>query len=186
MCCARYMCELADEGSIYRVGCCCRVPTQYAEPSLVVAHRALLAAALQNPRNSMFLLLSESCTPLYHPAVIWAQLAAESHLSRVAQGFFDTMRWHGNMESPHLQGQQFRKSPQWSSLTRMHALLATRDEHVWPQFAQFCRTLVRCACCALRHAQLHQRRTASSCGRGEAHIGAHTLAHRHRTLAAPA
>eukprot|EP00892_Ulva_mutabilis_P001781 jgi/Ulvmu1/11603/UM008_0004.1 len=121
-----------------------RVDTQYAEPSLVAAHRALLAAALLNPRNSMFLLLSESCTPLYHPAAIWAQLAAESHLSRVSQGFFDTMRWHGNMESPHLQGPSFRKSPQWSSLTRMHALLATQDEHVWPQFEQYCRTLADC------------------------------------------
>lgn len=122
----------------------CRIDTQYAEPTLVAAHRALLAAALQDPRNTMFVLLSESCTPIYHPAVVWAQLISESHVSRVSQGIYNGWRWHGFMHTDHLWGQHFRKTSQWSSLTRMHALLAVHDEHVWPQFAQFCRTLVRC------------------------------------------
>lgn len=121
----------------------CRIDTQYAEPTLVAAHRALLAAALQDPRNTMFVLLSESCAPIYHPAVVWAQLISESHISRVGQGMYNGWRWHGYMHTDHLWGQHFRKSSQWSSLTRMHALLAIHDEHVWPQFAQFCRTLVR-------------------------------------------
>lgn len=121
----------------------CRIATEYAEPTLVAAHRALLAAALQDPRNSMFVLLSESCVPLYHPAAIWSQLIAESHISRVSQGTFNGWRWHGNMHTDHFWGMHFRKSAQWSSLTRMHAQLVVEDEHVWPQFAQFCRTLVR-------------------------------------------
>ena len=95
----------------------------------------------------MFLLVSESCIPLYHPALFWAQLMAESHVSRVAQSRYHIGRWHGQMATDHLRGPNFRKSPQWSSLTRMHALLAVQDQHVWVQFEQFCRTLVCCCCC---------------------------------------
>ena len=30
----------------------------------------------------MFLLVSEVCVPLHHPALMWSQLMAESHVSR--------------------------------------------------------------------------------------------------------
>ena len=41
------------------------------------AERRLLAAALEEPANQRFLLLSESCVPLYPPAVTWARLLGE-------------------------------------------------------------------------------------------------------------
>lgn len=37
----------------------------------------LLRAALVNPRNQRFVLLSETCVPLYTAAVVWAQLMGE-------------------------------------------------------------------------------------------------------------
>ena len=44
------------------------------EPSLFVqAVKNMMAAALEEPRNQRFLLLSESCAPLYPPAVVYQQ-----------------------------------------------------------------------------------------------------------------
>ena len=48
----------------------------------VEAERALLAAALADPRAQVFALLSESCVPLYPAATIYLQLMAEQR-SRV-------------------------------------------------------------------------------------------------------
>jgi hypothetical protein len=41
------------------------------------AELVLLRAALVNPRNQRFVLLSETCVPLYPAAVVWAQLMGE-------------------------------------------------------------------------------------------------------------
>lgn len=121
----------------------CRVKASFAQASLVAAHRALLADALQDPRNSMFLLVSESCIPLYHPALIWAQLMAEAHVSRVADAVYNSRRWSAKMQTPYLTAQRFQKTDQWVSLTRMHAELAVHDEHVWPMFKMYCKSQVQ-------------------------------------------
>ncbi len=42
------------------------------------AVRALLVAALAQPHNSQFVLLSESEVPLYPAAVVWRQLQGET------------------------------------------------------------------------------------------------------------
>ncbi len=42
------------------------------------AVRAMLAAALAQPRNSQFVLLSESEVPLYPAVVVWRQLQGET------------------------------------------------------------------------------------------------------------
>ena len=46
-----------------------RVATEWGGFTLADATRRLLAAALQDPRNQRFALLSESCVPLYSPQV---------------------------------------------------------------------------------------------------------------------
>ena len=135
----------------------CRIQGVFAQPALVEAHRRLLAAALQDERNSMFVLVSESCIPLYHPALFWAQLQSESHISRMGDGMFGGYRWAPEMATELLQPGHFRKNAQWSSLTRMHAQLAAYDEHVWPQFQAFCRTLVCFYFCAPAPGSWHRR-----------------------------
>lgn len=45
--------------------------------NLVEASRTLLAAALRDPLNQRFVLLSESCVPLYSPQVVYMQLLSE-------------------------------------------------------------------------------------------------------------
>ena len=42
------------------------------------AERRLLIAALVNAANQRFVLLSESCVPLFPPATVWLQLMHEA------------------------------------------------------------------------------------------------------------
>lgn len=48
--------------------------TAWGQHSLVDAARALLAAALENPRNQRFFLISESTLPLYSPLLWYSQV----------------------------------------------------------------------------------------------------------------
>ena len=120
----------------------CRIRAEFAQPSLVAAHRLLLQEALKDPRNTMFVLVSETCIPLHHPALFYTQLMAESHISRVGSGHKDPHRWFHLMGTEHLKPGHFRKGSQWLTLTRMHAELAATDTHVWSQFRRYCRTQV--------------------------------------------
>ena len=51
--------------------------TEWGRWSLVEASRLLLAAALQETLNQRFVLVSESCIPLYPPTTVWQQLLSE-------------------------------------------------------------------------------------------------------------
>ena len=132
----------------------CRVQGVFAQPSLVKAHRLLLQSALRDRANSMFALISESCMPLYHPALFWTQLISESHSSRMSDGLFGAHRWSHKMTTGYFKPQSFRKGSQFSSLTRMHASYVAYDKHVWTRFHEYCKTQVcslRCArCCTAR------------------------------------
>ena len=75
----------------------CIIATQHDSPGLSVAHilivglcaagwgdwtlaeasRVLIREALKNPLNQRFIMLSESCVPLYPPAVVYQQLMWE-------------------------------------------------------------------------------------------------------------
>ena len=60
----------------------CRRRVEWGNHTVVEAERALLRAALADPANQRFVLLSESCLPLHPAAVVYAQLMAEQR-SRV-------------------------------------------------------------------------------------------------------
>ncbi len=51
--------------------------TEWGRWSLVEASRLLLRSALTDPLNQRFVLVSESCIPLYPPTTIWQQLLSE-------------------------------------------------------------------------------------------------------------
>ena len=95
----------------------CSIQAEFANPSLVTAHKLLLRAALEDERNSMFVLVSEACIPLHHPALFWAQLIAESHVSRAADGGYSMYRWLHRMTTNHLHIQNFKKGNQWLNQT---------------------------------------------------------------------
>jgi Core-2/I-Branching enzyme len=124
----------------------------FAQPSLVKAQRLLLQTALKDCANSMFVLVSESCIPLYHPALFWAQLMAESHTSRMSDGMFGVHRWSPKMATGHFKPTHFRKGSQFSSLTRMHAQYVASDRHIWTRFLEYCKTQARPRCARLSSA----------------------------------
>jgi hypothetical protein len=54
-----------------------RLTVKWGKHSMVDATRVLLAAALADPSNAKFVLLSESGVPLYSATTLYAQLMAE-------------------------------------------------------------------------------------------------------------
>ncbi|KAJ9533151.1 hypothetical protein QJQ45_018249 [Haematococcus lacustris] len=98
----------------------------YAQPALMQASRQLLAAALADPLNIKFVLLSDSSIPLMPPGLLWAQLLSERR-SRV-----DACR-----------DVDMQPESQWWSVDREHAALAVLDTHVAELFAQHCFSGVR-------------------------------------------
>lgn len=53
---------------------------------IILAERNMIAAALKDPRNERFILLSETCLPVYPPVTLYLQLISEkkSRLSACA------------------------------------------------------------------------------------------------------
>lgn len=88
-----------------------------------MALKSLLRAALKDPRNTKFISVSETCIPLHHPALFWAQMMSEAHVSRVGAGQYNLERWNPVMETEHLKEENFQKGDQWMALTRMHAMI---------------------------------------------------------------
>ncbi|MEW5316981.1 MAG: hypothetical protein WDW38_008317 [Sanguina aurantia] len=123
-----------------------RVKTSYSDHSLIRAERALLVAALRDPLNVKFMVVAHDTIPLYPPYVIWAQLMSEGDLSSIAVNGFQSAgaeewrskAWDNGMETPHLKNAHFSKSSQWFVLTRPHAMLVVRDQHIDPIFADRC------------------------------------------------
>eukprot|EP00798_Chlamydomonas_sp_ICE-L_P022984 gene22984-30172_t len=119
----------------------------YAMHALSKAFIALLGAAVRDPLNQKFILLSESCLPLYPPEVMYAQLMAEgkSRINACGKGhgydaFLDDLdyRWQPLMDTQFFHKKHFRKSSQWVSLSRLHAELVVADRHVEEMFSRYC------------------------------------------------
>ena len=53
------------------------ITAEWGQPTLIMAERLLLQTALQDEENQRFVLLSESCIPLYSPQLIYQQLMGE-------------------------------------------------------------------------------------------------------------
>ena len=139
-----------------------RIAASWGGHDLVDVTRALLKAALADPRNARFALLSESGVPIYPAPVVWAALT-QNPLSRInacPNPWNDEKRWHPDFGrggpgvavsadgstsgtaplGPPLPRSSWRKSSQWSVLTRAHASLVAEDTAVDPLFRAICRS----------------------------------------------
>ena len=120
-----------------------RVATAWGSHSIVEATRRLLAAALADPRNQRFVLLSETCAPLYPAAATYAQLMAEpkSRVNACAPrdgADVGIHRFSPRMERGAFTKAAWRKSSQWVTLTRPHAARLAADTDIAATFAEFC------------------------------------------------
>lgn len=126
-----------------------RVTVHWAQHSMVDAQRALLSAALEEPRNQRMVMLSDSCVPLYPPQVVYLQTLRE-HQSRINACKGDRAddhklgmeRWHDAMAGGRLDKHHWRKSSQWTTLTRQHADLVVKDDEIIHPFRWQCTALL--------------------------------------------
>jgi len=114
---------------------------EWGQTSMCDAERRLLANALLDPGNERFVLVSESCVPLYGFPVVY------HYLTRSRQSFvgaFDDPGPHGRGRyraglAPEVRPDQWRKGAQWFELDRALAVAVVADERYYPTFREHCR-----------------------------------------------
>ncbi|KAF7062982.1 hypothetical protein CFC21_069521 [Triticum aestivum] len=116
-------------------------PTRWGNVNVVDAERRLLANALLDLSNERFVLVSESCIPLYPLPVVHAYLTRSRH-SFV--GAFDDPSPHGRGRyrvglAPDVTLSQWRKGAQWFEMDRRLAVFVIADERYYPRFRTECR-----------------------------------------------
>lgn len=115
--------------------------TEWGKMSMCDAERRLLANALLDISNEYFILLSESCIPLYKFSLVY-QYIAKSKYSYI--GAFDDMgpygrgRYNENM-APEVNISQWRKGSQWFEMSRRLAITVVEDSTFYPKFEAFCK-----------------------------------------------
>ncbi|KAK7303924.1 hypothetical protein RJT34_14843 [Clitoria ternatea] len=108
--------------------------------SMVDAERRLLANALQDPDNQQFVLLSDSCVPLYKFDYIF------DYLMYTNISFVDCFKDpgpHGNGRYsehmlPEVEIKDFRKGAQWFTMKRQHAIIVMADHLYYSKFRAYC------------------------------------------------
>lgn len=108
---------------------------------MIDAERRLLATALLYQSNRWFVLLSESCIPLFNFTRIYSHLA-NSHLSFLNS--FDDPRKSGrgryiHSMHPTITLQDWRKGSQWFAIHRALAIDIASDITYYPVFRNYCR-----------------------------------------------
>lgn len=108
--------------------------------SMVDAERRILATALQDSDNQHFVLLSDSCVPLYHFGYIYDYLM-HTNISYV--DCFKDPGPHGNGRYsdrmlPEVEVKDFRKGAQWFSMKRQHAVIVMADYLYYSKFRAYC------------------------------------------------
>jgi epsin len=121
-----------------------QIPSQVAEwgrMSMCDAEKRLLANALLDISNEYFVLLSESCIPLYNFTFVY-QYISRSKLSFIGAfddpGPFGRGRYNYNM-SPTVNLTQWRKGSQWFEVNRQLAIYIVEDTTFYPKFNDFCK-----------------------------------------------
>ncbi|KAK9079830.1 hypothetical protein SSX86_001503 [Deinandra increscens subsp. villosa] len=121
-----------------------QIPSQVAQwgrMSMCDAERRLLANALLDISNEYFVLVSESCIPLYNFTLTYHYISNSTYSF---MGAFDDPspvgrgRYNRNM-SPEVNISQWRKGSQWFELHRNLASLIVSDTTYYPKFEAFCR-----------------------------------------------
>ncbi|XP_062218536.1 glycosyltransferase BC10-like isoform X2 [Phragmites australis] len=117
------------------------VKVSWGEATMVEAERMLFAAALQDPANQRFVLLSDSCVPLYNFSYIYTYLMASP--KSFVDSFIDKTekRYNPNM-SPAILNDKWRKGSQWVALIRKHAEVVVGDKTVLQVFRRHCKMVM--------------------------------------------
>lgn len=121
-----------------------QIPSQVSEwgrMSMCDAERRLLANALLDINNEWFVLVSESCIPLYNFSVIYHYIMKSRYSFMGAfddPGPFGRGRYNQNM-LPEVNITQWRKGSQWFEIDRKLASYIVSDTKYYPKFEEFCK-----------------------------------------------
>ncbi|KAF8116969.1 hypothetical protein N665_0013s0028 [Sinapis alba] len=108
--------------------------------NMVEAEQRLLANALLDISNERFVLLSESCIPLFNFTTVYSYLttSTQTHVESYDQlGGVGRGRYSPEMK-PRVQLRHWRKGSQWFELDRAMALEIISDTTYWPLFHRYC------------------------------------------------
>ncbi|BDA51615.1 probable glycosyltransferase BC10 [Coccomyxa sp. Obi] len=114
-----------------------RLQAKRCTQDIVLAERNLLTDALEDPLNQRFILLSETCLPLYPPATLYMQLMSEQKSRLESCHQHRRYPWTAGMLTGHGLRKAWRKGSQWFALIRKHAELVS-DHHLLHQFHKHC------------------------------------------------
>uniref|UniRef100_A0A0A9CNR7 Uncharacterized protein n=1 Tax=Arundo donax TaxID=35708 RepID=A0A0A9CNR7_ARUDO len=109
--------------------------------TLVDAEKRLLANALLDFSNERFVLLSESCIPVFNFPTVYEYLINSAH-SFVESYNIDTPQSAGRYNrrmAPHILADQWRKGSEWFELNRALAVQIVADYKYYSIFRKHCR-----------------------------------------------
>ena len=115
--------------------------SEWGRMSMCDAERRLLANALLDISNEWFILLSESCIPLYNFTIIYHYITKSKYSFTGAfddPGRYGRGRYNENM-APEVNITQWRKGSQWFEVNRKLAINIVEDTTFYPKFEKFCR-----------------------------------------------
>lgn len=121
-----------------------QIPSKIAEwgrMSMCDAERRLLANALLDISNEYFILVSESCIPIYNFTVTYRYITRSKYSFMGAfddPGPYGRGRYNTNM-LPEVNVSQWRKGSQWFEVNRKLATVIISDVTFYPKFLEFCR-----------------------------------------------
>ncbi|XP_047177229.1 glycosyltransferase BC10-like [Vigna umbellata] len=113
---------------------------RWGENSMIEAERRLLGNALLDFSNQRFVLLSESCIPLFNFNTVYTYLMNSTKIFVEAYdqpGEVGRGRYRPNMR-PQISLSQWRKGSQWFQIDRFLALQIVSDNHYFPVFLKYC------------------------------------------------
>ncbi|KAJ0985776.1 hypothetical protein J5N97_004132 [Dioscorea zingiberensis] len=114
------------------------IQVAWGESSMIKAERLLLGEALEDPANQRFVLLSDSCVPLYNFSFTYKYLLSSS--KSFVDSFLNTKESRYNPKmSPTITQEKWRKGSQWITLVREHARVAVADDVIFPLFRKYCK-----------------------------------------------
>jgi len=105
------------------------------------AERRLLANALLDILNERFVLVSESCIPLFNFTFVYGYIMRSKHSFIGAfddHGPYGRGRYNENM-APEVNITNWRKGSQWFEINRKVAVNIVEDTTFYPKFEEFCK-----------------------------------------------
>ncbi|KAG5240416.1 hypothetical protein OIU77_011998 [Salix suchowensis] len=121
-----------------------RIPSkdvQWGSTNIIEAERRLLANALLDISNQRFVLLSESCIPIFDFSTVYTHLmnSTKNHVeSYVLNGPVGNGRYDPRMR-PVIKIEQWRKGSQWFEMDRDLAIDVVSDQKYFPLFQKHCK-----------------------------------------------